>query len=90
MSIDQNEADATALVQKLVNYAMNLGFRNTGPEWLLLSAAEIAVDLCTHSDMFEDIEPEKIQPYIEVWRQMKIAEADMAIAAGTQRRGTTD
>ena len=90
MSVSQAEADAAGLVQKLVSYILNLGLLNAGPDFLLLGAAEMAVDLCSYSDMFEDIEPEKIQPYVAVWRQMKIAETDLAIASGNQQREPVD
>jgi len=90
MSVSQPEADAAGLVQKWVNYALNLGLLNAGPDFLLLGAAEMTVDLCTFSDMFEDIEPEKLQPYVAVWRQLKIAEADMSIATGNQQREPVD
>jgi hypothetical protein len=78
----RTEAEAAKLVQQWVNYAMNLGLLNEGPEFLLKSAAELAVDLCSYNDMFEYVEPEEIQPYVAVWREMKIAEADIKTAAG--------
>ena len=91
MSVSEQEATAAKLVQQWVNYSMNLGLLNEGPEFLLKSAAELAVDLCSYNDMFEDVEPEEIQPYVAVWREMKIAEADAQTAAGTpQQLGSVD
>ena len=87
MSVSQSEAEAAELVQLWVNYALNLGLINAGPAFLLLDAAEIAVDLCSFSDMFEEIEPSKIQPYVAAWRQGKLTEADLLKAAGVRQHG---
>jgi hypothetical protein len=87
MSFSRTEAEAAELVQQWVNYALNLGLINAGPEFLLMDAEKMAIDLCSFSDMFEEIEPEKIRPYVAVWRQVKIGEADVLLAAGVRQHG---
>jgi len=86
VSFDQREADAAALVQHLVSYAMDLGLRNAGTSYLLMSVEQLTLDLCAYDEMFEKIEPSKLQPYVAVWRETKIAEADAQTAVGTTQQ----
>lgn len=87
MSFSKSEADAAMLVQKWVNYALNLGLANAGPDFLLLTKEQMTIDLCTHNDMFEGIEPEKIQPYVAVWRKTSVTVADVLTANGARQHG---
>lgn len=84
---ERTEAEAAKLVQQWVNYALNLGLANAGPDFVLMSVEQMAVDLCQFNDMFEEIEPEAIQPYVEVWRQVNITTSDALTAASVRQYG---
>lgn len=85
MSFSRTEAEAVELVQRWVNYALNLGLANVGPDFLLLDTEQMAIDLCMFDDMFEKIEPASVRPYVAVWRQTKVTEADVLKAAGIRQ-----